>query len=151
VLDSITLAAEEWKGLAPAGAKPDRKWEVPEATARKFFALLLTSDTAFRDAKEVTSVRLAGRVEKVEGAVAYLAYEGAIAATHRGTKNECKEGKRCSSAAKPLGGVGAYDVMSGRLLALTLAFDGRFRNYAPYDSPARFGAVVEWSQEPGRR
>ena len=36
---------------------------------------------------------------------------------------------------------------SGRLLSLTLVFDGRFRNYAPYDAPARFGAVVEWSAE----
>jgi hypothetical protein len=44
-----------------------------------------------------------------------------------------------------------YDVKSGRLLALTLVFDGRFRNYAPYDAPARFGAVVEWSQGPARR
>jgi hypothetical protein len=147
VLDSITLTAGEWKGLAPADAKPGSAWAVPEATARKFFPLLSTSDTTFRDAKEVTSVRLAGRVEKVDGGIAYLTYEGDIAATHRGTKDEGKEGKQCSSAAQLLGGVGTFDVKSGRLLALTLVFDGRFRNYAPYDSPARFGAVVEWSQE----
>ncbi len=124
---------------------------MPEATARKFFPLLSTGDTVFRDAREVTSVRLAGRVEKVEGGVAYLAYEGAIAATHVGTKNEGKEGKRCSGAAKVLGSVGVYDLKSGRLQALTLVFDGQFRNYAPYDAPARFGAVVEWAQEPGKR
>jgi hypothetical protein len=43
-----------------------------------------------------------------------------------------------------------YDLKSGRLLALALVFDGRFRNYAPYNVPARFGAVVEWSQEPAK-
>jgi hypothetical protein len=151
VLDSITLTAEEWKGLASADAKPDSKWEVPEATARKFYPLLSTGDTTFRDVKEVTSARLAGRVEKVEDGIAYLAYEGEIAATHRGTKNEGKEGKECSSAAKLLGGIGTYDVKSGKLLSLTLVYDGRFRNYAPYDSPARFGAIVEWAQEPAQR
>jgi hypothetical protein len=151
VLDSITLTADQWKGLAPADAKPGSAWPVPEATARQFFPLLSTGDTTFRDAREVTAVRLAGRVEKVEGGVAYLAYEGEIAATHVGTKDEGKEGKECSSAAKLLGGVGVYDLASGRLLALTLVFDGRFRNYAPYDAPARFGAVVEWSQEPAKR
>jgi hypothetical protein len=61
------------------------------------------------------------------------------------------EGKRCSSAAKLLGGVGTLDVKSGRLRSLTLVFDGRFRDYAPYDAPARFGAVVEWSQESVKR
>lgn len=152
VLDSITLTTEEWKCLAPADAKPGSEWTVPEATARKFFPLLSTSDTTFRDAKEVTSVRLAGRVEKVEGGIAYLAYEGNIAATHHGTKNEGKEGKKCSAQAKLLGGVGAHDVKSGRLLSLTLVFDGLFRNYAPYDDPpGRFGAVIEWSHEPVKR
>jgi len=151
VLDSITLTSEEWKGLAPADAKAGTKWEVPEATARKFYPLLSTADTTFRDPKEVTSVRLAGRVEKVEDGVAHLSYEGEIAATHAGTKDEGKAGKECSSSAKLLGGVGAFDVKSGKMLSLTLVFDGRFRNYAPYDSPARFGAVVEWAREPAKR
>jgi hypothetical protein len=151
VLDSITLTREEWQGLAPADATPASAWAVPEATTRKLFPLLSTGDTVFRDAREVTSVRLVGRVEEVGSGVAYLTYEGDIAATHRGTKDEGKEGKQCSSAAKLLGGVGVCDVKSGRLLALTLVFDGRFRNYAPYDAPARFGAVVEWSREPAQR
>jgi hypothetical protein len=42
-------------------------------------------------------------------------------------------------------------VRSGRLRSLTLVFDGRFRNDAPYDAPARFGAAVEWSQESAKR
>src|SRR5262249_30614618 len=137
VLDSITLTAAEWQGLAPADAKPGSAWAGPEATARQFFLLLSATDTTFPDAREGTAVRLAGRVEKVEGGIATLAYEGEIAATHRGTKSEAREGKECSSAATLLGGVGVYDVTSGRLRALTLVFDGRFRNYAPYDTPAR--------------
>lgn len=151
VLDSITLTAEEVKGLAPAEVKADGTWEVPEATARKFYPLLSTSDTVFRASREVTSVRLAGRVEKIEGGVAFLNYEGEIAATHVGTKNEGKEGKPCSSRAKLLGGVGRYDMKAGRLLSLTLVYDGQFRNYPPYDHPpARFGAVVEWTHERAR-
>jgi hypothetical protein len=151
VLDSVTLTAEEWRGLAPPDATPGREWAVPEATARRFFPVLSPTDTVFRDPEEVTAVRFAGRVEKVEGGVAYLAYEGRIAATHRGTKDEGKAGKECSSSAELLGGVGSLDVKSGRLLSLTLVFDGRFRNYPPYDAPARFGAVVEWARDPARR
>jgi hypothetical protein len=151
VLDSITLTAEECKGLAPPDAKAGSRWEVPGATARKFYPLLSTSDTVFRDPKEITSVRLAGRVEAVEGGVAHLTYEGEIAATHVGTKDEGKAGKPCSGAAKLLGGVGASDVETGRLRSLTLVYDGRFRNYPPYDAPRRFGAVVEWARGPAQR
>jgi hypothetical protein len=57
VLDSITLSAEQRKGLAPADARSGSEWAVPEGTARRFFPLLSTGDTVFRDAKEVTSVR----------------------------------------------------------------------------------------------
>ena len=60
---------------------------------------------------------------------------------------EGKAGKQCSSEAKLLGGVSAYEIESGRMLSLTLVFDGQFRNYAPYDAPARFGAVIEWALE----
>jgi hypothetical protein len=151
VLDSINLTAEEWKGMVPVTPKSASEWAVPEATARKFFPLLSASDTVFRDPKEVTSVRVTGRVEKVERGIAFLTYEGEIGATHRGTENEGKEGKQCSSSAKLLGGLGTFDLKAGRLLALTLVFDGHFRNYAPYDSPTRFGAVVEWSEEPAKR
>jgi hypothetical protein len=150
VLDSITLTADELKGLAPPAAdaaKPGATWEVPEATSRKFYPLLSPADTVFRNPKELTTVRLAGRVERVEGDVARLTYEGEIGAAHVGTKDEGKEGKRCSSEATLLGGVGTFDVKSGRLLSLTLVYRGQFRNYAPYDAPAPFGAVVEWSAE----
>ena len=55
------------------------------------------------------------------------------------------KGQPLSSEAKLIGGVGAYDTERGRMLSLTFIFDGRFRNYPPYDNPAsRYGAVVEW-------
>ena len=145
VLDSIPLTAEEWSRLAPATADAGSTWSVPEATARKFFPLLSTGDTVFRDPTEVTAVRLTGRVQKVENGTAHLSYEGDIAATHHGTANEGKAGNKCSAEATLIGGVGAYDVRAGKMLWLTLVFDGLWRNYAPYDDPpARFGAVVEW-------
>jgi hypothetical protein len=151
VLDSIVLSAAEWKKLAPADVKAGSAWDIPEAVARMFYPVLSPSDTVFRDPKEITSVRLAGQVEKVEGGIAYLTYTGSIAGTHIGTRNEGKEGKSCSSAVKLLGGVGTMEVKSGKMLSLTLVFDGNYRNYPPYDQPARFGAVVEWTQEPARR
>ncbi|MFO0880906.1 MAG: hypothetical protein U0840_26555 [Gemmataceae bacterium] len=151
VFDSIVLTTDEWKKLGPADTRSGTAWEVPEAVARKFYPVLSASDTVFRDPKEITSVRLAGQVETVEGGVAYLVYTGAISGTHIGTRNEGKEGKPCISAVKLLGGVGTLDVKSGKMLSLTLVFDGSYRNYPPYDHPARFGAVVEWTQEPGKR
>jgi hypothetical protein len=148
-LDSIVLQADEWASLAPRTAVPGSSWIIPEATARKFYKLLSPTDTVFRDPKEVTSVRLRGRVERTENGTAYLTYEGGLAGTHHGTRNEAKEGKQCSSEATLLGGVGIWDVQARKLLSLMLVFDGRFRNYAPYDDPpTRFGAVVEWRQDP---
>src|SRR5207244_13584932 len=134
--------------LAPRPADARRDWAVPDTTARKFFPLLSTGDTTFRDPKEVTAVQVTGRSQKVEGGTAYLTYDGSIAATHHGTASEDKAGKKCSAEAKMIGGIGAYDVKAGRMLSLTLVFDGLWRNYAPYDDPpGRFGAVVEWCRE----
>jgi hypothetical protein len=32
------------------------------------------------------------------------------------------------------------------MVALTLVFDGVFRNVTPYDRPASYSAVVEWRE-----
>lgn len=145
VIDSAALSAEEWAGFAPSSVKTGAKWKLPQATARKLYPLLSVSDSTFRGPKEVTAARLAGRVTKVEAGVAHLAFEGELAATHHGTASEAKLGNKCSSEAKLLGGVGEYDVQAGKMLSLTLVFDGQWRNYAPYDkTTTRFGAVVEW-------
>ena len=149
ILDSTTLSAQEWRGLAPPSPSQGTEWTVPEGVARRFLPLLSTGDTVFRNTDEITSVRLAGHVESVEAGIAHLRYEGHIAAVHHGTRDEGKEGNQVSSEATLLGGVGNWDVDSGRLISLTLVYDGRYRNWAPYDDPpGRFGAVVEWSLAP---
>jgi hypothetical protein len=146
IFDSISLQPEEWAALAPPAAAAASAWTVPEPVARKFFPLLSVSTVLFRDAREVTAVRLAGKVETVRDGIASLSYEGEIAGTHQGTADEGKAGNKISSEAKLLSGVGSYDLKERKLLSLTLVFDGRARNWAPYDNPpTRFGAVIEWT------
>jgi hypothetical protein len=142
--DSFTLASADWAALAPPRTSARPEWTVPEATARKFFVLLSTGDRVFRDPKEVMSVRIAGKVQAVENGIVYLSYEGRISGKHLGTASEGREGQPLFSEAKLIGGVGSYDTKEGCMLSLTLVFDGRFRNYSPYDAPSRYGAVVEW-------
>jgi hypothetical protein len=43
--DNIMLTAADWKALAPSKADVGTKWTVPEAVARKFYALLSVCDT----------------------------------------------------------------------------------------------------------
>lgn len=66
ILDSIILSREEWSSFAPREVKEGTEWTVPEVVARKFFPLLSTGDTVFRDPKELTAVEIVGRVEKSE-------------------------------------------------------------------------------------
>lgn len=144
--DSIPLSAVEWSALSPPNPRPGDTWRVPEAVARKFYPVLSVSSVLFRDPKEVTALRLSGKVQAVQNGIAALSYEGELAGTHHGTADEGKAGNKISSEAKVLGGVGRYDVKTRRLVSLTFVWDGRSRNWAPYDDPAtRFGAVVEWS------
>jgi hypothetical protein len=145
VLDSIPLTAAEWTAVAPPRAMPGSGWTVPETAARRFFPVLSVSSVLFRDPAEVTRVRLTGKVDAVQNGIASLSFEGEIAGTHYGTADEGKAGNKISSEAKLLSGVGSYDVKARRMLSLTLVWDGRSRNWAPYDDPpTRFGAVVEW-------
>ena len=144
-LDSVTLSAAEWSALAPPDARAGSEWTIPEEIGRRFFLLLNPFDIKFRDPTEVTEVQLVARVASVREGIAWLVYEGRIAGTHRGTKDEASEGKSLSSALKMVGGAGAYDIQAGQMLSLTWVWDGRFRNFPPYDDPpTRFGAVVEW-------
>jgi hypothetical protein len=62
--DSFTLTSAEWATLAPPKTTDGHEWTVPEVTARKFCALLSTRDKIFRDPKEVTAVRIAGRCNR---------------------------------------------------------------------------------------
>jgi hypothetical protein len=146
VLDSIRLTASQWRALAPVKTDAGSAWTVPEAVARQLYPALSVSTNVFRDAADVTTVRLVGKVEAVRAGVAYLKYEGQIAGTHWGTTAEGNAGNKMSSEARLLGGVGRYDVRARRMLSLTLVLDGLSRTWAPYDDPPkRFGAVLEWS------
>ena len=145
VLDSVTLTGAEWAALAPPEEGAGSRWAVPEPVARRFFPVLSLSDTTFRSPEEVTAVRLSGTLETVRDGVAHLAFEGHIAGVHHGTENEARKGQQCSSEARLLAGLGTYDIRAGKMLSLTLVWDGSFRNYPPYhEPPSRFGAVVEW-------
>jgi len=141
-IDSLVLAKDEWTALAPAEAVAGREWVVPEPVGRKFGRVLGPGDeNTMPRPGEVTSVRLVGRVNSVEGGVAYLTYEGQIAGSHVTQSNR----GLCHGQAK-LSGVGRYDTRSRRMVALTLVFDGVFRNVTPYDRPASYSAVVEWRE-----
>jgi hypothetical protein len=90
---------------------------------------------------EVSAVRFIGTVKSIEDGIAYLTYEGQIVGAHNTQSNK----GLCHGEAK-LTGVGRYDVKAGRMLALTLVFDGTFRGVGSYDHPAKYGGVVEWRQ-----
>src|SRR5262249_12607933 len=129
--DSFTLTSAEWTTLAPPRTGAGHEWTVPEATARKFCALLSTGDKIFRDPTEVTAVRIAGKVQAVENSIAYLTYQGEIAGKHVGTASEGRKGQPLSSEAKLIGGVGAYEPQAARMVSLTLVLDGGFCGFLP--------------------
>jgi hypothetical protein len=95
--------------------------------------------------KEVTAVRLCGRVVEVRGGIARLRYRGEVAARHT------YEGKASHGQARVVGS-GSYDVKARRMRSLLLLLEGTHRSPPPYDRAAReTGAVVEWSCEKARK
>jgi hypothetical protein len=138
--DSLVLTAGEWKTLAPAKAKLGQEWQVPEAVGRKFSRILGPGDEdTMPRPNEVKSVRFTVKVKAIEKGIAYLTYEGRIAGAHNTQSN-----KGLCHGEATLTGVGRYDVKAGRMLALTLVFDGLFRPVRAYDKPAKYSGVVEW-------
>jgi hypothetical protein len=141
-LDSLLLTAGEWQALAPPRFEVGRAWVVPEEVGRKFCRILGPGDEdTMPRPHEVQSVHFVGKVKSVADGVAYLAFEGPIAGAHNTQSNK----GLCHGDAK-LTGVGRYDVKAGRMLALTLVFDGVFRGAGAYNQPAKYGGVVEWRQ-----
>jgi hypothetical protein len=147
-IDSLVLTADEFGELGPAKAEAGARWNLSGSVGRKFHRVLGPGDEdTMPRLQEVRSASLAGRVKSVEGGIAYLAYEGAIAGSH---ETQSKKGK-CHGEAK-LTGVGVYDVKSRRLLSLVWVFDGTFRAPPPYDKEARpYSGVVEWHGERPRK
>jgi hypothetical protein len=142
-IDSLPLTASEWASWAPSKPGVGVSWSMPEGVTRKLSRVLGPSDEdSMPRPKEVTSVRFTGKVQNIEDGVAYLVYEGQITGSHETQSNKGK----CHGEAK-LTGAGAYDLKKGRMLSLTLVFDGVFRNVKPYDEPAKYSGVVEWRRE----
>jgi hypothetical protein len=142
-IDSLPLSATEWTKWAPLKPEAGATWILPEGVSRNFSRVLGPSDEdSMPRPKEVQSVQFSGRVQSVEGGIAYLTYEGRIKGFHETQSNKGK----CHGDAT-LTGVGAFDVKNGRMLSMTLVFDGVFRGVKPYDEPAKYSAVVEWRRE----
>jgi hypothetical protein len=141
-IDSLVLTAEELKALAPTEAKEGQQWTVRETAGRKLGRILGPGDeNSMPRPHEVKSVRLIGKVQKLENGIAYLTYEGDIAGSHNTQSNR----GLCHGKAT-LTGVGRWDLKTQKLLAVTLVFDGVFRNVKPYDQPVKYSGVVEWRE-----
>jgi hypothetical protein len=141
-IDSLVLTAEEWQAFLPAAPKAGHTWKISQTVARKFSRILGPGDEdSMPRPHEVKPVRFTGKVQKMKNGVAYLAYEGGITGAHNTQSNK----GLCHGDAK-LTGVARWDVKTKRLLAMTLVFDGVFRNVRPYDQPAKYSGVVEWRQ-----
>jgi hypothetical protein len=153
--DRIILSAAELATLVPSQvseANEGLKWAISEATARKFFPVLDNWDKRFREPSEVTAVHLAGKLRSVRQGIAYLNFEGNIAGTHIWPQEAgpALAGKSLRSEMKLLAGVGAYEVKAGKLLSLTLVFEGRAGDEAKLRTPGQdghYGAIVEWRDE----
>lgn len=143
-IDSLVLTAGEFRELGPVKAEAGAEWSLPEAVGRRFHRVLGPGDEDTMPLlHEVRAVSLVGRVKSVDGGLAYLAYEGAIAGAHETQSNKGK----CHGEAR-LAGVGVYDVQAKRLRSLVWVFDGTFRAPPPYDKEARpYSGVVEWRSE----
>ncbi len=144
VLDRVELPADLVESLTVANSPRGTTWQVPPATMKQFYVMLtaISDKSTLPRPKEITEATLKGRVERVRDGIAYLSFEGTLAGEHVGEFDPYK-GKKSRSELK-LTGVGTCDARRGKLLSLTLIGDGQFRNFPPYDSPERFGAVAEW-------
>ncbi len=140
-IDSLPLTAAELALLAPK-TETGAKWEVPEALARKFSRVLGPGDEdSMPRPQEVTAMKLTGKVRSVEDGIALLDYEGSLTGAHL---NQAK--KRTHGEVK-LTGVGRVDAKTGKLLSFVWVFDGIYKGPPPYDQPAPYSAVIEWSRE----
>src|SRR5262249_7154936 len=124
--------------------KPDAgaRWTIPESLGRKFSRVLGPGDEdSMPRPPEVATVHFTGKVVRVADGLAFLAYEGSIAGSHR------TQAKKQTHGQAKLTGVGSYDVKSRRLKSLVWVFDGIYRGPVPYDQPAKYSGVAEWNSE----
>lgn len=149
-IDSLVLTAEEWAALAPPKVEAGVEWRLPESVARRFARVLCPASDSdgWPLPAEVTSVKLAGKVEKVDNGVATLSFGGDIAGVH------VAAGQNASGLSpgtpKPryggearLTGLARYDTTKRGMQTLTFVFEGSYRHRLPAD-PRPMAAVVEW-------
>jgi hypothetical protein len=144
-IDSLVLTAADFRDLAPPKDEAGAAWKLSETVSRKFHRVLGPGDEdTMPRLHEVRSASFTGQVKSVEGGIAYVTYEGAIAGAHEMQSNRGK----CQGDAR-LTGVGVYDVKAARLLSLVWVFDATFRYPPPNDKEARpYSGVVEWRSVP---
>jgi hypothetical protein len=147
MFDVVPLTSSQAASLSVAESPKGTTWQVPVNVVKQMHkALSPTSDkgTLVR-AHEVSTASLKGTVERVDGDLAYLTFEGKLAGEHLGEFDPNK-GKK-SSATITLTGVGTCEVKSGKLLSITLLGDGIHRGYPPYNEAQRYGAILEWRRK----
>ncbi len=144
--DSINLSAKEWAAFAPSEAKVGTRWTLPVEVSCRFCRCLspISDLSTIPRPEEMTGAEIRAAVVSVEDGVATLAYRGSLAATHESPYHKGK----FSAAATDVRGAATFDVKNGRMLSLTLIFDGTYRDFPPDDKEAVTVAGVEWRREP---
>jgi hypothetical protein len=147
VYDSVPVTKDEAVELTPSDMARGATWPVPTSLVRRLHVVLSADSgrSTLARPEEVTVARLKGKVERINGGVAYLSFEGKIAGEHEGEYVPNKG--KTMFAEMGLVGAGRCEVKTGKLLSLTLVGDGRVKGYPPYDQWRRYGAVVEWRRE----
>jgi hypothetical protein len=146
-LDSVVLADEDRGRLEFPDLAVGDDLPILKSVAKKLYPVLSPNSdcNTLPKADEVDGVKLSARVERVQGNVAYLHFQGRIGGVHTWPFPPHK-GKKIS-AEVILAGIGSCDRKTGKILSLLLLGDGRYRNYPPYDNVVHYGAVVEWRLE----
>jgi len=144
-IESITLTAEEMAALAPlktvADPPADAPWTLPHEVARKFHSVLSFScNVSLPRPDELSEVGFTAKVDRVDGTVAHLTYEGRIAGQH-----DQGNGVVWDAEARIVHGTGTYDMQTQRLQSVVLIFEARRTStYNPAALPQPFAAVLEW-------
>jgi hypothetical protein len=116
--------------------------------------MLSGADAAITDTGDVTDVELVGRVLSVRDGIAFLAYRGRIAGTHRYTRFEVgRDGEQLAGKTELVSALGNYDIAAGQMRSITWVGDGYLRSLhppAPWSPWGRFGIVAQWRLDAGK-
>ena len=144
VIDSLTLAAEEWAALVPPKTEVGTTWSVPEAVARQFCRVLIpSSDQSWMPRPEDAKLaRITGTLESVEGGLARIRLAGVWEAVHL-VEGDATRPVRGAATAE---GLAVYDLKLQAIQSVLLVFSGTHGRPSD-ESVCANGAVVEWHHE----